>query len=77
MFELLGRLGQGIKPAGIEAAGHQIIPCSLRSALKQYRGFDLNKSPVIEEVADELDDPVAQHHILLHLRTSKIEIAIL
>ncbi len=65
LFELLRGLGQGVKLSRVEATGYQEISCPLRGALNQNRGLDLNKSPLIEEITNELHCSVAKEDVLL------------
>src|SRR5207244_8826017 len=60
LLELLGRLGQGVELAGVHAAGHQVVSRSLRGALDEDGGLDLEEVAGVQVIADELDEAVAQ-----------------
>jgi hypothetical protein len=44
LFEQLGRLRQGVELAGIDAAGHEIVPGAFGGAAGQEGGLDIEKS---------------------------------
>ncbi|MBA7600380.1 hypothetical protein ES703_07430 [subsurface metagenome] len=60
----------------MNSAGHQIVPRPFRGTLDQDRGLDLDKAPLIQEIAHELDHPMAQKDVLLHPGAAQIEIAV-
>ena len=77
LFQLLRRLGQGVKAALLQAARHQVIPRPFRGAFNQDGGFNFQKAAGVEEVADILDDLMAQGQVALHLGAAQVEVAVL
>ena len=76
LLELLGRLGQRVERAGMNSAGHQIIPCSLGRAGRQDRGLNLGEPLVHHALADAADDVRAQQDVAVHARTAQVEKAV-
>ncbi len=76
LLELLRRLGQSVEAAGVDPAGHQVVPCPFGSALDQNRGLDLDEAALIQEITDKLDHPVAENDVSLHTLAAQVEIPI-
>jgi hypothetical protein len=76
LLELLRALRQRIKPAGMDAAGHQIISRSLRRSFEQNRGFNFHKTLVVEKIADVTHHVVTQDNITLQPLAAQIKIAV-
>jgi len=74
---LLGGLGQGIKLAGMDAGGYQIVAGTFRGAFYQDGGLDLDEAASVKEIAYELNNTVAQEEVLSHARPAQIEVAVL
>ena len=74
---LLGGLGQGVELAGVDAAGHQIVPGALGGGLGEDGGLDLQEPVLVKVVPGDLGDLVPGGDGLLHLRAAQIQIAIL
>ena len=75
LLEELGRLGQGVELALVEAARHEEVAGALGRGLGQERRLDFNESALVEEAADGLHDAVPEDEVLLHAGTAQIEIA--
>ena len=75
MFENLRRLGQGKKSPRIHTARNEIVSGTLGGAFRQKRGFDLNKSVAVKEVACCRGDAAPQNQVSLNFGPSQIEIA--
>ncbi len=56
--------------------GHQKVPRALGGGLDEHGRFQLDKSLAVEIVPGRLGDPVAQHQILLQIRTAQIQIPV-
>jgi len=76
LLQLLRRLGQGIKAPWVEAAGHNIIPGSLGSALDQNGRLDLHKAALGEELADKAHHVVPQEDVALHALATQVQVAV-
>jgi hypothetical protein len=73
LLEELRRLRQREELAVVHAAGDQIVARAFRRALGQHRRFDVDEALFIEEAAEGHGCLVAQHHVLLHGRTTQID----
>ena len=76
LFENLRRLWQCIKLARIDPAGNQIVARAFRRAFGQHRRFDFDEVATVKEVAHRLGDAVAQYQIVLHFRSTQVQIAV-
>ena len=74
---LLGRLGQGIELAGVDAGGDQIVAGTLRGGLGQDGRLDLQKALLVEVVPADLYDLVAQGDHALHVGAAQVQVAVL
>ena len=77
LLELLRRLRQGVELAGVQAARNEIVPRALRRALDEDGSLDVEEAALAEEVADELDGPMAHDQHVAHFRTAQVEVAVL
>ena len=77
LLEQLWRLRQRKKLAFVGAARHQVIAGALRRGPGQDRGFNIQKSPLIEKVANNIGHPGAEPHIAEHFRPAQVQIAVL
>ena len=76
LFELLGRLGQRVEFARMQAGGHQEIPRAFGGGGGDDRRLILPKTFVPHPLADRGHHVRAQRHVLLHHLTPQIEVAI-
>ena len=76
LFELLGRLGQGVELSGMHAGGHQVVARAFGGGFEQDGGFDLDETVLVEVIAHELDHFMAQDQVVLHTLTSQVEVAV-
>src|SRR4051794_6706383 len=58
-------------------AWYQIVSRALRCALHQDRRFNFEEIAFVKVVTDELDHPVAQGKVALHLGSSQVKVTIL
>ena len=72
----LGRLGQGVELAGMDARGHEIVAGALGRGFDHHRGLDLDEAVLVEIVAGDLGDARASDQVLLQRRASEVEIAV-
>ena len=72
LLELLGRLRQGVEAAGVEAAGNEVVARAFGGAFDEYGGFDFEESALVEVVADEFHDAVAQDEGVAHPRAAQV-----
>ena len=77
LLVLLRRLRQSVERARMDTGRNQIVARALRRGLLQNRRLDLQESLLIEVVAGDLGDAVAQLEVALHGRTAQIQIAVL
>src|SRR3546814_1542544 len=61
----------------MRARRHQIVARAFRRRLGQDRRLDVDEAVGIHEVADAFDHVMTQTQVLLHLRATQIDIAIL
>ena len=61
----------------MNSAGDQVIPGAFRRALGQHRRFDLDKTPFIEEIPNDLDDAMPFDKMILHRGAPQVQVAIL
>ena len=73
----LRRLRQRVPAFRRHPAGHQIVACAFGRAATQERRFHLQKTLLIEVIADHLIEPMPQHQHALNRHPAQIEIAIL
>ncbi len=76
LLEQLRRLRQREEFARMHARRHQIIARAFRRGLGQHWGFDVDEAAAVEETAERHRHLVAQHHVLLHLRTAQVDHAV-
>ena len=76
LLELLGRLGQGVELARVDAAGHHVVAGPLGGALDEDGRLDLDEAARVEEIADEFYHLVAEDEVPLHALTAQVEVAI-
>ncbi len=76
LLQLLRALRQRVEAARLQAAGHEEVARAFGRRLEQDRRLDFEEVALVEIVADELDDLVAQNQLILHPRAAQIEIAI-
>ena len=77
LLELLWRLWQRIELTRMDAAGHDIVACSLWRALDQDRRLDLDEPSLVQKAAHERDHVVSQLEVALHPRTPQVEVTVL
>ena len=77
LLVLLRRLGQGVKLAGVDSAGDEEFPRALRRALEQGRRLDFEEALFLHEHPRGGGDPAAQTHVVDHLRSTQVEVAML
>jgi len=77
LLEELGGLGQGVEGALVDAAGHQVVSRPLGRALREHRCLDLDKSLLVQVIADAFENAVSFEEIVLHGRAAKVEITVL
>ena len=61
----------------MHAGWYEVIARALRRGLLKHRGFDFEEALLIEVIAGNLRDAVAQREIVLHGRTAQVEIPVL
>ena len=76
LLEHLRRLRKSVELSCPRPARYDIVSCSFRSRLDQYRCLYLAEAVLIEVVAADLHDLVPEHEVLLHLRFSQVEISV-
>ena len=76
LLELLGRLGQGVELARIEAAGHQEVPGALRRRGGEHRGLHLKETAPGHVVAYHPRQPVAGGQSLQQRAATQVEVAV-
>ena len=57
----------------MHTGGHEVIACAFRRALGQHGRFNVYETLCIQVVANSHGHFVAQHQVLLHLRTAQIQ----
>jgi hypothetical protein len=57
----------------MDARRNEIVASAFRSALGQHRRFDVDETGIVEEAAEGARRPVAQLHVLLHLRPTQVD----
>ena len=72
----LRRLRQSIEIAGVYAAGHQIVTGTLRGALAQHGGFNLQKAVAVQIITHGKGHLMTQLQISLHLGAAQIQITV-
>jgi len=77
LLEKLGRLGQRVEASRMQPAGDQVVPGAFRGAFCQHGRFNLQETPLVEEVPRDLDDAVTLDEAILHGRTPQVEVAVL
>ena len=76
LLELLGRLGEGVELARVDARGHEVLARALGRALEEDRRLDLDEVLRVEVVADRLRRPVPDRQVAAHLRPAQVEVAV-
>ena len=76
LFHLLGRLRQRVEPAGMDAAGDDEVARAFGRAFEQDGRFDFEEVAIVEEIANEADDVVAQAQIRGQPGAAQIEVAV-
>jgi hypothetical protein len=77
LLEELGRLGQRVPLAAVDAGGHQEIARAFGRRPGQHRRFDLEESALVEHLPHPERDLVAEHEVLQHRRPPQVEIPVL
>jgi hypothetical protein len=77
LLEQLRRLRQGVEHAVMDPRRHQVVARAFRGAARQHGRFDFQEAVVVEVVAHQFRDAVAQAHVLLHRLAAQVEIAVL
>ena len=77
LLELLRCLRQGIELALVLSARDKEITRTLRRRCGQNRGLDIEESKVLHFAAQEGDDLRAENDVLMDLRVSQVEVAVL
>ena len=75
LLELLRALRKRVELTGIRAAGNQIVAGTLGGGVGKDRGLDLDEPALVERPADSLRNHMTQFQSLVHLRTTKVEVA--
>ena len=57
----------------MHTGGHEVIACAFRRTLGQHGRFNVYETLCIQVVANSHGHFVAQHQVLLHLRTAQIQ----
>ncbi|MEY3939405.1 MAG: hypothetical protein RL659_2246 [Pseudomonadota bacterium] len=73
LLEQLGRLWQRKEMAIVHTAGHQVIARTFWRALGQHGRFNVNEPMLIQKLTGFHGHLVAQHEVVLHVRTAQIE----
>src|SRR5690606_12595272 len=76
LLVLLRGLRKGVESPLLEPRRHDIIARTFGRGFGERRGFDLDKAFLLEEVAHELEHFEAIPEVLLHPRTSQVQVAI-
>ena len=76
LFENLRRLRQCIEFAVVDSGWYQVVPCTFRGRLNQHRGFDFQKIVLIEVVAGDLCNLMAQDHLFLQSLSAQVQVAV-
>ena len=71
------RLGKYVKSSGVEAGGHNEFTRTFGSTLHEHGRFHFTKTAFVHEVAQALDELVAEHEVVLHALFAQIEVAVL
>ena len=73
LFELLGRLGEGVEHPGIQTAGDEKVSCALRRTVGQDGRLDLQKTPSVHVITNEPDDLVSVHNVPVYMLTAQVQ----
>ena len=73
LFELLGRLGQGIELARMHTAGHEIIPRPFRRTARQDGRLELGKAMPDHAAAQAGDDLGAEQDVLVEMLAAQVQ----
>ena len=76
LLELLGRLGESVERAGLEAAGHDVVARAFGCGGDHDRRLDLEEAAPVHELADAPVEPVAQLERGQHLRAADVDVAV-
>jgi len=74
LLEQLGRLGQRIKLAVVQTAGHQKVACAFGRGLGEHRRFHFCEVVFVQIAARRERNLVAQAQVGLHARTAQVKI---
>ena len=77
LLVLLGTLGKGVKEAGFEAIGDEVIPCAFWGGFGEYGGLGLNEVAGVEVGADFAHGGGAQSQLLAHSRATNVQVSVL
>ena len=69
-------LGQSVELARMDAAGHQEVTSAFGGGLDEGGGLNFQEAVFIEVVPGDLGHLVAEHQVLLQLRTAQIQVTI-
>ena len=73
---MLGRLGEGVERAGLQAAGHDVVARAFGRGGDHDRRLDLEEAAPAHELADAPVEPVAQLERGQHLRAANVDVAV-
>ena len=76
LLEDLRRLRQCIELAGVYTARNEVVTSALRSGFAQHRSFDFQEMVLVKVVAHELSYFMTQNQVILHFRTTQVQITI-
>ena len=76
LFEKLRGLRKGIEFARIYTAWYQVVSGAFRGALGEHRSFNFQKIIFIQECSHFMDNLMSHDEMILHFRTSQIDITI-
>jgi len=76
LLELLGRLGERVKLAGVNAGRHEVFAGTFGCALEERGRLDLVETLGVEVIAHGLGGAMAHLEILAHLRPAQVEVAV-
>ena len=72
----MGRLGEGVERAGLEAAGHDVVARAFGGGGDHDRRLDFEEAAPAHELADAPVEPIAQLERGQHLGAADVDVAV-
>ena len=73
LLEQLGALRQSKKVTVMHPTGHEVVTSAFRRGFAEHGGFDIDEPIGIQKLAHFHGHAVAQHQVVLHIRTAQIQ----